>query len=543
MTFNEKTNIDEGRFLKPKSETPPKSTLTMSLKQLLQNKKDNPGQSPFKTQDDKIKKHLEVSEDLTNEAKDTQKISTAQMGHAGKTTIKHIKEPGVQLRMAAHDVKPGISGYRDRIALLKAAQAQGKLRESLSKDATSAEWIDDFVNSNDPKFEGKSKEERKQMALAAYYAKQRNEGVEPKGFHGLPPEGPVMTDMEKEQQAIYDAQTIQFKKDAKANSDLKAKPMKESEFKGTPKVTTNKYSWGTMKTVHHGSDFSIPLHPEHHQAISKLKDAETHSFQDETKAKWTATRKGDTVHFKGNQGQQTTVPHSSLKESMKASFKEYLEEISTKAKQDYVAAASKSVTKLGSEAKEAEEKGEHEAKEKKVAKMNKRNDTAIKTAGKADIETRKKWNSDFGKNESTAYEEVAESVKAKYVEAGMEEAYDWSGSSRVIHRGTYGSETHVAPNERKPAGTPAEKKSVGRPKGEYSGAYNIDYEKRDTPEAKKALSDKVRAAKAEGNKDRAEFKRAMHAEIMKKQLKSAGLNPADHKDAIEKELAKVSKVK
>ena len=41
-------------------------------------------------------------------------------------------------------------------------------------------------------------------------------------------------------------------------------------------VKTQKYSWGTMKTVHHGADFSIPLHPEHHQAIAKLKDNQEH---------------------------------------------------------------------------------------------------------------------------------------------------------------------------------------------------------------------------------------------------------------------------
>lgn len=56
-------------------------------------------------------------------------ISTAQMGHAGKTTIKHIKNPTVQQRMAAHDIKPGIAGYRDRIAALKDAQAHGNLKE------------------------------------------------------------------------------------------------------------------------------------------------------------------------------------------------------------------------------------------------------------------------------------------------------------------------------------------------------------------------------------------------------------------------------
>lgn len=49
------------------------------------------------------------------------------------------------------------------------------LDEVLSKDAEAGEWIDDFVKSDNPKFAGKSKEKRKEMALAAYYAKQRNE--------------------------------------------------------------------------------------------------------------------------------------------------------------------------------------------------------------------------------------------------------------------------------------------------------------------------------------------------------------------------------
>lgn len=53
-----------------------------------------------------------------------------------------------------------------------------QINEVLSKDATAGDWIHDFVHSDNPKFEGKSKDKRKQMALAAYYAKQRNEEVE-----------------------------------------------------------------------------------------------------------------------------------------------------------------------------------------------------------------------------------------------------------------------------------------------------------------------------------------------------------------------------
>ena len=52
------------------------------------------------------------------------------------------------------------------------------VNEVLSKKASAGEWIKDFQDSDNPKFAGKSKEKRKQMALAAYYAKQRNEETE-----------------------------------------------------------------------------------------------------------------------------------------------------------------------------------------------------------------------------------------------------------------------------------------------------------------------------------------------------------------------------
>jgi len=52
------------------------------------------------------------------------------------------------------------------------------INEVLSKDASAGAWIHDFVHSDNPKFAGKSKDKRKEMALAAYYAKQRNEEVE-----------------------------------------------------------------------------------------------------------------------------------------------------------------------------------------------------------------------------------------------------------------------------------------------------------------------------------------------------------------------------
>jgi hypothetical protein len=47
------------------------------------------------------------------------------------------------------------------------------ISEVLSKDADAGKWIEDFIKSDNPKFAGKSKAKRKQMALAAYYAKQK----------------------------------------------------------------------------------------------------------------------------------------------------------------------------------------------------------------------------------------------------------------------------------------------------------------------------------------------------------------------------------
>lgn len=112
----------------------------------------------------------------------------------------------------------------------------------------------------------------------------------------------------------------QHKIDKNKNGEIDAHDFKllrkeESELTEAT-VKTDKYSWGTMKTVHHGADFSIPLHPEHHQEIAKLKDNQEHKFKDETGRHWTAKRMGDDVHFQGaNGGSSTKVKHADLKES------------------------------------------------------------------------------------------------------------------------------------------------------------------------------------------------------------------------------------
>ena len=53
---------------------------------------------------------------------------------------------------------------------------EAQLLEKLKASDPTGEWVSDFVDSDDPKFAGKSKKERIQMALGASYAAKRAEG-------------------------------------------------------------------------------------------------------------------------------------------------------------------------------------------------------------------------------------------------------------------------------------------------------------------------------------------------------------------------------
>jgi hypothetical protein len=71
-----------------------------------------------------------------------------------------------------------VEQHMPRLTEEQLKELEQELNEVLGKDAKAGDWIHDFVHSDNPKFAGKSKEKRKQMALAAYYAKQRNEEAE-----------------------------------------------------------------------------------------------------------------------------------------------------------------------------------------------------------------------------------------------------------------------------------------------------------------------------------------------------------------------------
>jgi hypothetical protein len=53
-----------------------------------------------------------------------------ESSHQAKTTMKHVKNPTPGEKKAAKDIKPGIAGYQDRVAMLKSAEKDGRLKES-----------------------------------------------------------------------------------------------------------------------------------------------------------------------------------------------------------------------------------------------------------------------------------------------------------------------------------------------------------------------------------------------------------------------------
>ncbi len=100
---------------------------------------------------------------------------------ADDKTVKHYLDSGHGTRLAGKEedhayIKKDFDKFM-KYYRPKSYEKKDKIQEVLTKDTPASEVIKDFVHSDNPKFAGKSKEKRKQMALAAYYAKQRNEEV------------------------------------------------------------------------------------------------------------------------------------------------------------------------------------------------------------------------------------------------------------------------------------------------------------------------------------------------------------------------------
>ena len=133
---------------KPKSDTGTskelsKHTATKTGSGTKYTKRDLPGQDTADDADEKARKRKEKkmkeSEDKCNHTAKGKKCPVHGMkecsmeegeSHQAKTTMKHVKNPTPGEKKAAKDIKPGIAGYQDRVAMLKSAEKDGRLKES-----------------------------------------------------------------------------------------------------------------------------------------------------------------------------------------------------------------------------------------------------------------------------------------------------------------------------------------------------------------------------------------------------------------------------
>jgi len=130
----------------------------------------------------KVERHTTVKEEKNWIAGAVKKpgAETAAAKRAGMSTQAYAEK---------HKHDSGKAGKRARLAITlskmhkEEAELDEQINEVLSKDADAGDWIHDFIHSDNPKFAGKSKAKRKEMALAAYYAKQRNEEKDPGSWH------------------------------------------------------------------------------------------------------------------------------------------------------------------------------------------------------------------------------------------------------------------------------------------------------------------------------------------------------------------------
>jgi hypothetical protein len=82
-------------------------------------------------------------------------------------TVADVKAPKKDSISAPENLAKARNEWKEEVEL------DQEINEVLSKDASAGDWIHDFVHSDNPKFAGKSKAERKKMALGAYYGAQK----------------------------------------------------------------------------------------------------------------------------------------------------------------------------------------------------------------------------------------------------------------------------------------------------------------------------------------------------------------------------------
>jgi hypothetical protein len=92
-----------------------------------------------------------------------EEVELEEMSHQAKTTMKHVANPTAGEKKAAKDIKPGVAGYRDRIAMLKSAEARGGLK----KEESSQDEFNTEIKKAQDRSQGKAKADVAKPAVQA----------------------------------------------------------------------------------------------------------------------------------------------------------------------------------------------------------------------------------------------------------------------------------------------------------------------------------------------------------------------------------------
>jgi len=134
-----------------------------------------------------------------------------------------------QGRETAYDKMTGRRTAKEGLDLFSERELDMLINEVLKASDDAGKWISDFVSSDNPKFAGKSKEERKKQALAAYYAAQKKESVEYDSFleEAAVDKAAVLADLDKKATADYWKKHAELKKHDPRTAKSTDKPVKE----------------------------------------------------------------------------------------------------------------------------------------------------------------------------------------------------------------------------------------------------------------------------------------------------------------------------
>jgi hypothetical protein len=111
-----------------------------------------------------------------------EEIAEAQ-SHQSKTTMKHVSNPTAGEKKAAKDIKPGIAGYRDRIAMLKSAEARGALKKEDTTNESVFDWKNKPRQTSDSN-KTKTYHDVKKTSTGTVYTKQFDKDGMSKGTGG-----------------------------------------------------------------------------------------------------------------------------------------------------------------------------------------------------------------------------------------------------------------------------------------------------------------------------------------------------------------------